>query len=410
MTTWCPSRVAGLAQLQRFLPHAGRDYRKHRNFDNGPEDRGNVSLLSPYIRHRMVHEQEVVSAVLQEHSLVAAEKFIDEVFWRTYWQGWLEHRPQVWHRYLDDVRCLSERLTAHNPLTRRYSAATTGTTGIAPFDTWTRELVQNGYLHNHARMWYASIWIFTLELPWQLGADFFLRHLLDGDPASNTLSWRWVAGLHTRGKTYLATPDNISHYAQRRFSEPQAKTGMDLLADSAPPCREPTTDNIQPISWPPEVLAHGRVGLLVTMEDLSLDVPFQPTAVAGLPSTAMPHLPVADTVMQFRQEALQDAMQRAASTWPDAAVDTIEPGALLTWARNHQLDTIVTAYTPQGFVHQDVSRLRGAAIDAGLNWQVHLHRYDRLAWPHTQKGFHHLRKRIPNLVTELTQLPLQYSA
>jgi deoxyribodipyrimidine photo-lyase len=65
-----------------------------------------------------------------------------------------------------------------------------------------QELVETGYLHNHARMWFASIWIFTLRLPWELGADFFLRHLLDGDAASNTLSWRWVAGLHTKGKHY----------------------------------------------------------------------------------------------------------------------------------------------------------------------------------------------------------------
>jgi deoxyribodipyrimidine photo-lyase len=80
------------------------------------------------------------------------------------------------------------------------------------FDDWAQELVATGYLHNHARMWFASIWIFTLRLPWELGADFFLRHLIDGDPASNTLSWRWVGGLHTPGKTYLATADNIAEH------------------------------------------------------------------------------------------------------------------------------------------------------------------------------------------------------
>ena len=66
-------------------------------------------------------------------------------------------------------------------------------------------------------MWFASIWIFSLGLPWTLGADFFLRHLVDGDPASNTLSWRWVAGLHTRGKTYAARAENIARYTEGRF-------------------------------------------------------------------------------------------------------------------------------------------------------------------------------------------------
>ena len=77
---------------------------------------------------------------------------------------------------------------------------------------WVEELVNENYLHNHTRMWFASIWIFTLNLPWQLGANFFMRHLLDGDSASNTLSWRWVAGLQTIGKHYLATASNISKF------------------------------------------------------------------------------------------------------------------------------------------------------------------------------------------------------
>ena len=93
-----------------------------------------------------------------------------------------------------------------------------GATGIDCFDAWARELVATGYLHNHARMWFASIWIFTLRLPWELGADFFLRHLIDGDPASNTLSWRWVAGLQTAGKTYLATAENIARFTGGRFA------------------------------------------------------------------------------------------------------------------------------------------------------------------------------------------------
>ncbi len=214
MTT--PTRAAGLDALRAFVPHAGADYRRDRNHDTGPA-RTNVSGLSPYIRHRLVTEQEVVDAVLERHSLHTAEKFVQEVFWRTYWKGWLEQRPEVWRRYREEVRdLLAGDLPAH------YEDVVAGRSGIEAMDAWVRELVETGYLHNHTRMWFASIWVFTLELPWQLGADFFSRHLLDGDAASNTLSWRWVAGLQTRGKTYLATTENIARYTDGRF----APTGL----------------------------------------------------------------------------------------------------------------------------------------------------------------------------------------
>jgi deoxyribodipyrimidine photo-lyase len=168
-------------------------------------------MLSPYLRRRMITEREVVEEVLKHHAPEAADKFIQEVFWRTYWKGWLEMRPAIWEHYL------SEREAALANLPEGYQAAIEGRTGIDGFDDWARDLVETGWLHNHARMWFASIWIFTLKLPWVLGADFFYRHLIDADPASNTLSWRWVAGLHTKGKTYLARPENIEKFTKGRF-------------------------------------------------------------------------------------------------------------------------------------------------------------------------------------------------
>ena len=91
-----------------------------------------------------------------------------------------------------------------------------------------KELKEANYLHNHARMWFASIWIFTLDLPWQLGAEFFMKHLYDGDAASNTLGWRWVAGIQTQGKNYLASEWNIKKFTNNRFSNIK-------LNENAPP-------------------------------------------------------------------------------------------------------------------------------------------------------------------------------
>ena len=188
------NRSAGLAQLDMFLNKAGITYAKGRNFDLGPGRHHMVSRLSGHLRRRLVTEEEVISAVLGRHSFSSAEKFITEIYWRTYFKGWLEMRPSVWQQWLLDC--------ANLPRTSALAQACSGQTGLDCFDAWTDELKNSGYLHNHARMWFASIWIFTLGLPWQQGAEFFMKYLRDGDPASNTLGWRWVAGLQTKGKAY----------------------------------------------------------------------------------------------------------------------------------------------------------------------------------------------------------------
>lgn len=187
-----PSRAAGLQRLSAFVPRAAA-YARERNRVVPPHDR--VSRLSPYLRHRLVLESETIAAAWSTHPPAAVEKLVAEVLWRTYWKGWLQLRPQVWQAYLEQWRRDREDLDGAGA--ERLAAALGARTGIECFDAWIRELTETGYLHNHARMWLASIWIFTLRLPWTLGSAFFLRYLLDGDPASNTLSWRWVAGLHT---------------------------------------------------------------------------------------------------------------------------------------------------------------------------------------------------------------------
>ncbi len=183
------TRAAGLARLAAFAPHAGGDYADGRNTDPGPDAGRTTSVISPYLRRRLVLEQEAVGVAEGVHG-PAAGKYVQEVFWRTYFKGYLESRPFLWTGYQRLAAEGHARMRTDEDLRRAYEQATTGHTGIDCLDDWARELVAENWLHNHTRMWFASIWIFTLRLPWALGADFFMRHLLDGDPASNTLSWR----------------------------------------------------------------------------------------------------------------------------------------------------------------------------------------------------------------------------
>ena len=210
-----PSRPAAIKKLNNFLEIGLFNYSKLRNFDFGPYKRSNLSCLSPYITHGIMNEIEVIRQVLKKFSFSKSEKFIQEIFWRIYWKGWLELRPNVWSDYLEDLSILRQEY--HNK--KNYLEAIKGITKIECFNTWVEELKNYNYLHNHVRMWFASIWIFTLNLPWQLGAEFFMKYLFDGDAASNTLGWRWVAGVQTKGKNYVASEWNIKKFTNNKFSE-----------------------------------------------------------------------------------------------------------------------------------------------------------------------------------------------
>ena len=218
------SKAAALNRLNNFVEKNLSEYSKLRNFDFGPEKRTNISGLSPYITHGVINEKEVIEKSLSKFSFSKNEKFIQEVLWRTYWKGWLELRPNVWTDYVAELNKIREEYKDN----QNYKNAIDGKTNIECFNYWVTELKENNYLHNHTRMWFASIWIFTLELPWQLGAEFFMQHLYDGDSASNTLGWRWVAGIQTQGKHYLASEWNIKKFTNNRFNNIK-------LNETAPP-------------------------------------------------------------------------------------------------------------------------------------------------------------------------------
>ncbi|WP_170464922.1 FAD-binding domain-containing protein [Ruegeria arenilitoris] len=378
---WAPTRAAGLARLGQFAPQAGRAYAATRNYDDGPGNRNNISALSPWIRHRLVTEREVLTAALARHSPAACEKFVQEVFWRGYFKGWLEQRPSVWTAYLNGLD------NARYTIGADYQDAIAGRTGIDCFDAWTHELRETGYLHNHARMWFASIWIFTLRLPWQLGAEFFLHHLLDGDPASNTLSWRWVAGLHTKGKTYLARPDNIARYTNGRFDP----TGLATVAE---PLTEPEDHPLRPIPpsfAPPE----GPCMLLLNAEDLcgAALMPPDPDGVLGL-LTPDGSVLANDFVAAGLEKALADWGQTpiTSNNWTQPLVEA---------AARSGIRRIVTAYTPIGPARSQLDAAEPTLMSEGIELVRVRRAYDSLVWPHAKRGFFGLKKQIPNLLRNL---------
>ena len=422
---WQPTRAAGLAILQQFLPKAGRIYQAHRNEDSGSGKHFNVSRLSPYLRRRLLSEQELLATVLSQHSASDAFKFVQEVFWRTYWKGWLEHRPLLWQGYQKDLYEVSETLAGDKWRRDSYNRAVDGQTTIQPFNEWVQELCETGYLHNHARMWFASIWIFTLGLPWQLGADFFLRHLLDGDPASNTLGWRWVAGLHTQGKTYLATASNIRKFgAARVHTYCDHDSGLARLATSARPVIETLSAMAlqkQPLDWPKPFAARGdsanSLGLLLADDDLALDLPFQPTGVVALPASSRSDVATTSPLVNtFSKGAIADALQRADTAYastlraPSLTADGLDD--VMQWVDAHGIQELVHAYVPSGNNQQTIAKLQTQLAGRGVRLTSFMRDYDRLVWPYAQKGFFQLGKRIPEFLAamELAEPPAERRA
>lgn len=389
------TRAEALARLAAFLPHAGRAYAARRNLDEGPGMRTHVSGLSPAIRRRLLTEEEVARAAVGAHGFEAAEKFVAEVCWRTYWRGWLEARPAVWRRYLAEVERLERQLATDGNLAARYAEAVSARTGIDAFDFWVRELVDTGYLHNHARMSFASIWCFTLRLPWQLGAAFFYRHLLDACPASNTLGWRWVAGLQTAGKCYLASAAAIRTTSMGRFSveAPLARAALPVVAE---PLVHPA--GLAPLT-PPD--GEAATGLFLHTEDLAAE-----TLDWGVPigAVAGPGEIDGDPAGLKRAHAnasLADGLARAGAhfgTEPGRLpVDNL-PAAVVDWARGAGLRQVVTAYAPVGPV-ADRLTLMGAALErAGVRLVPVRRGWDTAAWPQATRGFFQFRKSIPALL------------
>jgi deoxyribodipyrimidine photo-lyase len=400
-----PTRAAALARLERFLPAAGRHYAETRNADDGPapDGRRNVSQLSPWLHAGLIGEAEVLEAVLSQHSPRAADKFIAEVFWRIYFKGYLEQRPAIWDDYRTGRDTALAALDSNAGLRCAYGRAVEGRTGIEAFDVWTRELADTGYLHNHARMWFASIWIFTLKLDWRLGADVFLRHLMDGDAASNTLSWRWVAGLHTRGKHYLARTDNIARYTAGR---PEGPLAADGLADNAEPLFEqqeygrqrldlPAPINASDVAAPFALLLHDEAA-----HHAPLTLPARPALVIGAGRTeARSPGALGLHARGFAQGAIASGMAEAAAVYDCRAVEWGAGEPLARLLTDAGVERIAVPYLPAGWT-RDALWPDLAPLAAEGRVTTLLGDLDRATWPHAKAGFFGVAKAIDGLLAE----------
>ena len=394
------TRSAAWARLEEFLPVAGR-YAAERNYVR--PGHGNVSRLSPWVQKRLLLESEIVALARDRWSFPAVEKFVQEVYWRTYWKGWLEQRPAAWIGWVESVPRLRDSLSAEQR--SALEAALAGKTGLAGFDDWAKQLVATGYLHNHARMWFASIWIFTLRLPWELGAAFFYEHLLDGDVASNTLSWRWVAGLQTPGKTYVARADNIAFYTDGEHA-PQASqlasAPFTIKEEPLPKETAWTEDAAQVAS----LKSFDRIGLWLHPEDLVVEQ----GELAGLkiqainaswPTCISTRAGWSEKVSVWTQAALSDGATRAGSHF-GSEVSSGETSdlakSLVEWAKLNQLQAVV-AYRP--FVGPwlvEALAIEVALLAAGipLIWRRRV--WDAEHFPHATRGYFPFWERIKSNV------------
>jgi hypothetical protein len=401
-----PTRKRALERLVQFLPAAGRRYAETRNADGGPGPDGayaNVSQLSPWLHAGLLGEREVLEAVLGRHSPRAAEKFIAEVFWRIYFKGYLEQRPAIWADYCTERDAALAALERNGGLRTAYAEATEGRTGIAAFDTWAHELVATGYLHNHTRMWFASIWIFTLKLDWRLGADFFLRHLMDGDAASNTLSWRWVAGLHTKGKHYLARADNIARYTAGRPGGPLVAEG---LAEHAEPLSEPKDYPRRTLDLPPPVRADelAQPFALLLHDEAAHHAPLAlgtaPALVIGAARPAARSLgPVGGLADSFAEQAVASGMAEAADHFGCPAVPWRAGAPLAPLLAEGLVARLALPYLPTGWtrdaVWPDLAPLAAQGRVVTL-----LGALDRATWPLAKAGFFGVAKAIDDTLRE----------
>ncbi len=371
------SRAKAVEKLNHFVENNLTDYSKLRNFDLGPESRSNVSCLSPYITHGILSEKEIIKKSLNKFTFTKNEKFIQEVLWRTYWKGWLELRPNVWNDYLMELKKIRDDFKDN----KEYLNAIEGKTNIECFNFWINELKENNYLHNHTRMWFASIWIFTLELPWQLGAEFFMQHLYDGDAASNTLGWRWVAGIQTQGKHYLASEWNIKKFTNNRFQNIK-------LNENAPPKISEKTYSIikQDFNNPQNI---EEKNLVVFENNLSFNITdfkenrFKKIYIVSVENENR-SIRLSEKLLKFKSLLINDQQQNLEDNSIDCEVIDIS-----------KIKNIKNCYGLYPAVGENLDYLNSNNIKLDFLYR----NLDQFSWRYCNKGFFNFKKFIPKIIS-----------
>ena len=206
MSLFEPTLEAAHARLAAVNPTA---YARTRNALDGA-----VTRLSPYLTHGVLSLKDVYASVHARHPLDAQHKLVFELGWRAYWRHVWAHLGDGVHQSLRAGLLPDSAYQPEMP-----TDVLEARTGIPAMDLAVRELYTTGYLHNHARMWLASYLVHLRKVHWHAGAQWMLGHLLDGDVASNHLSWQWVAGTGS-SKPYLFNADNVAKYAPAHWHSP----------------------------------------------------------------------------------------------------------------------------------------------------------------------------------------------
>ena len=372
------SRASAIENLNKFVNQNLFEYSKLRNFDFGPENKSNTSCLSPYITHGVISELEVIEKSLSKFSFSKNEKFIQEVLWRTYWKGWLELRPGVWIDYLNDLKKIREEFKDNTD----YKNAIEGNTSIECFNVWVKELKENNYLHNHTRMWFASIWVFTLDLPWQLGAEFFMKNLYDGDAASNTLGWRWVAGIQTQGKNYLASEWNIKKFTNNRFNNIK-------LNENAPPKFSDKTYSIIKQDFSNSEIIENQ-SLLIFENNLSFEITdfknnkFKKIYIISN-NNENRSIKLSEKVLKFKSLLIKDQEQRLKN-------DSIDCEIIGIGEIKNISDRIIGLYPTVG---ENLDYLNSNNLKIDFLYR----RLDQYSWQYCNKGFFNFKNYIPKIIS-----------